>query len=75
MIFFQVVDGHGRAEGDPWPLGATWVESQRGFNLALYSRHASSVTLLLYTENDPANPVRLHVLDPILNNYSFAILA
>ena len=56
MLSCQVVDGHGRVEGDPWPLGATWVESQRGFNFALYSRHASSVTLLLYTEHDPAKP-------------------
>jgi isoamylase len=67
MLSCQVVDGHGRVEGDPWPLGATWVESQRGFNFALYSRHASSVSLLLYTERDPANPVRLCVFDPILN--------
>ncbi len=56
-----------RFEGDPWPLGATWDESQRGFNFSLFSRYATSVTLLLYTENDPANPVRLYVLDPILN--------
>ncbi|HCV42075.1 MAG TPA: hypothetical protein DGH68_01225 [Bacteroidetes bacterium] len=61
------VDEYGRVEGDPWPLGATWVESQRGFNFALYSRHAGCVTLLLYTEHDTANPVHFYVFDPILN--------
>jgi len=67
MRSLPTVDGYGRDEGDPWPLGATWDESQRGFNFALYSRHARSVTLLLYSEHDPANPVHLYVFDPILN--------
>jgi len=56
-----------QVEGGPWPLGATWVESQRAYNFALYSRYAESVTLLLYTEQDPANAVHLCVLDPVLN--------
>jgi isoamylase len=60
-------DGWERVEGAPWPLGATWVESQRGFNFALFSRHATRVTLLLYTEQDSANPVHNYVLDPIFN--------
>jgi isoamylase len=60
-------DGWERVEGAPWPLGATWVESQRGFNFALFSRHATRATLLLYTEQDPANPVQIYELDPILN--------
>ena len=60
-------DGYVRDEGSPWPLGATWVESQGGFNFALYSRNATSVTLLLYRERDPVNPVQVYELDPILN--------
>jgi isoamylase len=60
-------DGWEPVEGAPWPLGATWVESERGFNFALFSRHATRVTLLLYTEQDPANPVYSYVLDPIFN--------
>jgi glycogen operon protein len=36
------------AEGLPFPLGATWIEEQRAYNFALYSKHAHSVTLLLY---------------------------
>jgi isoamylase len=49
---------HGeRAAGSPWPFGAQWVESDDAFNFALYSRHATAVTLLCYTEEDPARPV------------------
>ena len=67
MEHLRAADEWERVEGAPWPLGATWVESQRAYNFALYSRHAGSVTLLLYTEHDPANPVHHHVLDPVLN--------
>ncbi len=61
------VDEWEKVGGAPWPLGATWVESPRGFNFALFARHATGVTLLLYTENDPANPACRYTLDPILN--------
>jgi glycogen operon protein len=44
-------------EGVPYPLGATWVEAERAFNFALFSRHAESVTLHLYGADDPARPV------------------
>lgn len=43
--------------GRAWPLGAEWVEAEDAFNFALYSRHATGVTLLCYSENDPAKPV------------------
>jgi isoamylase len=43
-------------EGSPEPLGASWLENERCYNFALYSRHASNVTLLLYTANDLINP-------------------
>jgi isoamylase len=42
--------------GAPWPLGVQWVEAENAFNFALYSRHATGVTLLLYTEKEPAKP-------------------
>ncbi len=67
MPSLPAVDRCKLLEGDPWPLGATWVESQRGFNFALYSRYARSVTLLLYTEHDPVNPVYIYQFDPIIN--------
>ncbi|MGC9965560.1 MAG: isoamylase [Syntrophobacteraceae bacterium] len=63
----RTVDEWEKSEGTPWPLGVTWVESRKAFNFALYSRHAISVTLLLYTEQDPVNPVHQHAFDPILN--------
>ncbi len=67
MRSFQGANEWERFEGAPWPLGATWMESARAYNFALYSRNAESVALLLYTENDPANPVHLYVFDPIFN--------
>jgi glycogen operon protein len=43
--------------GRPWPLGVEWVEADDAFNFALYSRHATGVTLLCYAEKDPTKPV------------------
>ena len=56
-----------KSMGTPWPLGATWIESRRVYNFALYSRHAGCVTLLLYAEHDPVTPVYQYVFNPILN--------
>jgi isoamylase len=64
---FRFFDEWEKVEGSPWPLGVTWVESERAFNFALYSRHASGVTLLLYSENDFVHPFCSHTFDPILN--------
>ena len=44
-------------EGSPQPLGAIWLRAERSYNFALYSRHATGVTLLLYTTRDLVNPV------------------
>ncbi len=43
--------------GRPWPLGVEWVQEEDAFNFALYSRHATGVTLLCYSEKDPVKPV------------------
>ena len=56
-----------RIAGAPSPLGATWIDSQRAYNFALYSRNATGVTLLCYAATDPAHPVFEQVLDPIGN--------
>jgi isoamylase len=64
---FQMIDEWEKVEGVPWPLGATWVETQQGYNFALFSRHARRVTLLLYAEDDLANAVHQYALDPIRN--------
>jgi glycogen operon protein len=44
-------------EGSPNPLGATWIETEQAYNFALYSKHATGVVLLLYSEHDVANPL------------------
>ncbi len=55
------------AEGLPSPLGASWNERARAWNFALYSKHATSVTLLLYAPGQVAEPVRRVRFDPIAN--------
>jgi isoamylase len=45
-------------EGSPQPLGATWLDEAKSYNFSLYSRHATSVTLLLYTARDLVTPAR-----------------
>jgi glycogen operon protein len=55
-----------RAEGSPSPLGATWVESENAWNFALFSRHATWATLLLYGD-DVVKPVFQVKLDSAQN--------
>jgi isoamylase len=43
--------------GAPQPIGCTWLETEHCYNFSLYSRHATAVTLLLYTARDLVNPV------------------
>jgi isoamylase len=42
--------------GDEWPFGATWIETEKAFNFALFSRYATRVTLLGYHEDDVVTP-------------------
>ena len=44
-------------EGSPGPMGVTWVEQLKAWNFALYSRRATGVTLLLYSDKDARNPI------------------
>jgi isoamylase len=39
-------------EGEPYPLGVRWDAETGTHNFALFSRHATAVTLLLYTDED-----------------------
>ena len=55
------------SEGLPFPLGATWVAEDDAYNFALYSKHAQSVTLLLYSESDIVNPVLAYRFDYLKN--------
>lgn len=54
-------------EGLPFPLGPTRLEEAGAYNFALYSKHAHSVTLLLYTEHDVVNPVFEYRFDYLKN--------
>ncbi len=65
--YLRTVESWERAEGAPAPLGASWVDSERAWNFALFSRHASVVTLLLYSEQNLETPVFQFVCDPIKN--------
>ena len=61
------VESWERAEGSPSPLGATWIESEQAWNFALFSRHASGLSLLLFGEGDVAKPLFQVQLHPIQN--------
>ncbi|OPZ22770.1 MAG: Glycogen debranching enzyme [candidate division BRC1 bacterium ADurb.BinA364] len=51
--------------GRPLPLGATRVPN--GFNLSIFSQHATAVQLLLYDDPAAAEPARSVWLDPETN--------
>ena len=55
-------------EGLPFLLGATRIEEEDAYNLALYSKHAQRVTLLLYTEWDIVYSVLTYRFDYLKNN-------
>jgi len=48
--------------GDPAPLGATVTPG--GVNFSVFSRHASSIDLLLFDRADDAKPARTVAIDP-----------
>lgn len=54
-------------EGSPHPLGVTFVASERAYNFALYSKHATSITLQLYDEGDLEHPVYSYPFDYLKN--------
>jgi glycogen operon protein len=56
-----------QAEGNPLPLGVTWMEEEQAFNFALHAQHAESVTLLLYAATDLVNPVLTFRFDFLRN--------
>lgn len=54
------------AEGLPYPLGVTWCAEDEAYNFALYSKHATSVRLLLFGE-DVERPRIDRALAPLIN--------
>ncbi len=53
-------------EGAPWPLGVTWIEAERAYNFAIFSQHATAVTLLLY-EDESSSPAFTYHFDGLAN--------
>jgi glycogen operon protein len=58
-----------KIEGTLYPPGASWVEAENAWNFVLYTRHATSVTLLIYAQSDLRVP-RLRVPFSYLTNKS-----
>jgi isoamylase len=56
-----------QTEGRPLPLGASWIAKEQAFNFALCAEDAESVTLLLYSPADLANPILTFRFDSIHN--------
>ena len=54
-------------EGTIVPVGAAWIEDEHAYNFSLYAQHAESVVLLLFAEDDPAQPLLEYRLDPRVN--------
>jgi isoamylase len=61
----RTVESWEHDEGSVGPLGATWLETEQAWNFALYSRHATGVTLLLYGAKDLVEPVFELRLNPL----------
>lgn len=53
-------------EGTPYPLGVTYCASDRSYNFALYSKHATEVRLLLFA-GELERPELELALDPLQN--------
>ena len=56
-----------RSEGEILPPGASWIEAEQAYNFSLYAKHAESVVLLLFAEDDLARPLLEFRLDPRVN--------
>ncbi len=53
-------------EGTPCPLGVTWIAKQHAWNVAVFSRHATHVSLLMF-DADVTKPSFTLELDPLKN--------
>jgi isoamylase len=54
------------AEGSPFPQGVSKIREENAYNFALYSKHAESVTLLLYA-GDVVHPAVSYRMDYLKN--------
>ena len=67
MLPSQKSHSWAQTEGLPLPLGVNRLADEQAFNFAVYSEHAESVTLLLFSGADLENPVLQFRFDPIRN--------
>ena len=51
-------------EGAPLPFGASFVPEEDAYNFAVYSKHATGVTLQLYAASNDFTPIHSLRLDP-----------
>src|SRR6266567_380430 len=56
-------------EGSAYPLGVTYIKEEDAFNFALYSKHATEVTLLVYNDDDFVNPLFIYQFTYLINKY------
>jgi len=61
------MDSWTSSEGSPSPLGITWVEGERAYNFALYSKNATGIILLLFSEEDFVTPIHEFRFDYLEN--------
>ncbi|MBI4965429.1 MAG: glycogen-debranching protein [Desulfomonile tiedjei] len=54
-------------EGAPYPLGVSFIQAEKAYNFALYSKHATGLILNLYSEDDSATPVFIHRFNYLRN--------
>ncbi len=54
-------------EGVSNPFGVSWIEEEEAYNFALYSKHATGVTLLCYSEADLVHPMFQYRFDFLKN--------
>ena len=62
----RIIPAWEEIEGTPIPLGVNWIGTQNAWNAAIYSRHATWITLLLFND-DLARPAYSLKLDPVKN--------
>jgi isoamylase len=53
-------------EGSSMPLGISWIAAEQSYNFALYARHATGVSILLYAAQDLVQPIARVRLDHLM---------
>lgn len=55
------------ADGQPFPLGVSWLPSEQAYNFAIFSRHANRVELILFCDDACVEPIVVIQFDPLRN--------